>query len=188
MKFNGINKIHEGKFITRYDISYTTEQGHEKIYEMISRNHDLRTLEDLNNPDVEAVVLVVYDEKHERILLDREFRMAAGCFVYNFPAGLIDEGETPEEAAKRELYEETGLELLKVEDVIGESYSAIGFSNEKNLTIVCTAKGEIRRENESEFEEISSAWYTKEEIAELLKKHPFAGRSQAFCYMFSRQG
>ena len=115
MKFNGINKIHEGKFITRYDISYTTEQGHEKIYEMISRNHDLRTLEDLNNPDVEAVVLVVYDEKHERILLDKEFRMAAGCFVYNFPAGLIDEGETPEEAAKRELYEETGLELLKVE-------------------------------------------------------------------------
>lgn len=186
MKFNGIKKIIEGKFITRYDVSYTTEKGHEKVYEMISRNKDIKTLEDLNNPNIEAVVLVIFDEKHERLLLNKEFRLAPGCFVYNLPAGLIDAGETPEEAAKRELFEETGLELLSVEDVIGESYSAVGFSNEKNLTIVGTAKGEFRKENESEFEEISSAWYTKADIAELLKKYPFAGRSQAFCYMFCK--
>ena len=185
MKFNGMKKVHEGKFIARYDVSYTTEQGHEKIYEMISRNKDMHTLEDLNNPNVEAVVLVIFDEKHERLLLDKEFRLAPGCFVYNFPAGLIDPGETPEQAANRELYEETGLELVSVEDVIGESYSAVGFSNEKNLTIVGTARGEFRHDNESEFEEITSAWYTKAEITELLKKYPFAGRTQAFCYMFS---
>ena len=186
MKFNGIKKIHEGKFITRYDVSYTTEQGHEKVYEMISRNNDIHTLKDLNNPYIEAVVLVIFDEKHERLLLNKEFRLAPGCFVYNFPAGLIDRGETPEEAAKRELFEETGLELINVEDVIGESYSAVGFSNEKNLTIIGTAEGEFRKDNESEFEEISSAWYTKSEIATLLKEYPFAGRTQAFCYMFSK--
>ena len=185
MKFNGIRKIHEGRFITRYDVSYTTAKGHEKIYEMISRNRDIKTLEDLNNPSVEAVVLVMFDEKHERILLDREFRLATGCYVYNFPAGLIDPGETPEEAAGRELFEETGLKLLSVDDIIGESYSAVGFSNEKNLTIVGTAGGVLRKENDSEFEEIIPAWYTKKEVAELLKKYPFAGRTQAFCYMFS---
>ena len=186
MRFNGIKKVHEGRFIARYDVSYTTEQGHEKIYEMISRNKDMRTLHDLNNPNVEAVVLVMFDEKHERVLLDREFRLAAGCYVYNFPAGLIDAGETPEEAAKRELKEETGLTLIEVEDVIGESYSAVGFSNEKNLTIVGTARGDFRKDMESEYEEITSAWYTRAEIAELLKKYPFAGRTQAFCYMFSK--
>ena len=185
MKFNSIKKIHEGRFITRYDVSYTTEQGHEKIYEMISRNRNMQTLEDLNNPTVEAVVLVMFDGKHERILLDKEFRLAAGCYVYNFPAGLIDPGETLEQAARRELYEETGLELVNVEDIIGESYSAVGFSNEKNLTVVGTAKGEFRKDNDSEFEEITSAWYTKEEVAKLLKEYPFAGRTQAFCYMFS---
>ena len=186
MRFNGIKKVHEGRFITRYDISYTTEKGHEKVYEMISRNKDMHTLEDLNNPNIEAVVLVMYDESHERILLNKEFRLATGRYVYNFPAGLIDKGETPEEAAKRELHEETGLTLVSVEDVIGESYSAVGFSNEKNLTIVGTAKGEFRTDNDSEFEEISSAWYTKEEVAQLLRSHPFAGRTQAFCYLFSR--
>ena len=44
MKFNGVRKIHEGRFITRYDVSYTTAKGHEKIYEMISRNRDIKTL------------------------------------------------------------------------------------------------------------------------------------------------
>ncbi len=99
MRFNGIKKVHEGRFITRYDISYTTEKGHEKVYEMISRNKDMHTLEDLNNPNIEAVVLVMYDESHERILLNKEFRLATGRYVYNFPAGLIEKGETPEEAA-----------------------------------------------------------------------------------------
>ena len=40
------------------------------------------------------------------VLLQKEFRMATNNWVYNFPAGLIDEGETPEEAAIRELKEE----------------------------------------------------------------------------------
>ncbi|MCR5774568.1 MAG: NUDIX hydrolase [Lachnospiraceae bacterium] len=187
MKFNGVKKIHEGRFITRYDVSYVTGNGHEKIYEMISRNKNISTLDDLNNPRIDAVVLVMYDENHERLLLNKEFRLAAGVNVYNFPAGLIDPGETPEQAAQRELYEETGLELVKIEDIIGESYSAIGFSNEKNLTIVGVAKGEPRKDLDSEFEEISSAWYTKAEISGLLKKYPFAGRSQAFCYMFCKE-
>lgn len=186
MKFNSITKIHEGKFIARYDVSYTTAEGHEKIYEMISRNKDMHTIEDLNNPKIDAVVLVMFDEMHERMLLNKEFRLAAGCYVYNCPAGLIDPGESVEEAAKRELYEETGLELVSVEDIIGESYSAVGFSNEKNITIVGTARGEIRKDNDSEFEEISSAWYTRSEIDKLLKEYPFAGRTQAFCFCFSR--
>lgn len=186
MKFNSIKKIHEGRFITRYDVSYTTENGHEKIYEMISRRKDMLTLSDLNNPKIDAVVLVIFDEKHERVLINKEFRLAPGCFVYNFPAGLIDEGETYEEAAARELMEETGLTLVSVEDVIGESYSAVGFSNEKNLTVVGTARGELRKSNDSEFEEIVPGWYTKEEVAALLKEAPFAGRTQAFCYMFAK--
>ena len=78
-----------GRFITRYDVSYTTEQGHEKIYEMISRNNSIKTLEDLNNPAVEAVVLVMFDEKCERVLLNREFRLTPGCYVIRavFEAG-----------------------------------------------------------------------------------------------------
>ncbi len=186
MELKEIRKVHSGKFVDRYDVYYQTREGNEKIYEMISRNHNLKTLEDLNNPRVDAVVMAIFDEKRERIVLNREYRMAAAAWVYNFPAGLIDPGETPEEAARRELWEETGLELVSLDDIIGECYSAIGFSNEKNLAVVGTARGEFRPST-SEYEEIESGWYSKEEVRRLLKTECFAGRTQAFCYLWANQ-
>jgi len=44
----------------------------------------------------------------DEILLVRQFRPPAGRLMLEFPAGLIDPGETPEATAVRELYEETG--------------------------------------------------------------------------------
>ncbi len=187
MDLKKIEKVCEGKYITRYDLTYNTENNHLKVYEMISRNHDIKTKDDLNNGKVDAVVLIIHSVNGERILLNREYRLAAGEWVYNFPAGLIDEGETPDESAKRELKEETGLELICIDDHIGESYSAVGFSNEKNVCIVGKAKGNITK-SDSEYEEIKAAWYTKKEVKKLLSECIFAGRTQAYCYLWSRQG
>ena len=102
MKFQKIEKIQEGHFISRYDITYKTEDGKEKVYEMISRDKDIKTLQELNRHKTDAVVVIVEDEARERILLNKEYRMAVGGWVYNFPAGLIDPGETPEISAARE--------------------------------------------------------------------------------------
>ena len=186
MEFKSLKTVHSGKFITRYDLYYKTSDGQDKIYEMISRNGNMQTLTDVRNPLIDAVVLIMEDEAHERILVDREFRPAAGGWVYNFPAGLIDPGESVEEAARRELKEETGLDLVSIDDILFDSYSAIGFSNEKNRCIVGTASGSFH-ESSSVFEEISAAWYTKAEMREFLKKEPFAARTQAYCYMWSRE-
>ena len=111
--------------------------------------------------------------------------MAVGDYVYNFPAGLIDEGETAKIAAARELKEETGLELVSIEDTLYDSYSAIGFSNETNQVVIGKAEGTFA-ESTSSVEEIKAAWYTKEEVRGLLKNNRFAARTQAFCYMWSR--
>ena len=45
----------------------------------------------------------------------------------------------PEAAAARELREETGLALLRVERVFGRSYGSVGLSCESSLVLVCTA-------------------------------------------------
>lgn len=186
MEFQKIEKMQQGNFITRYDITYKTVDGKEKVYEMISRDKQIADYSGLTQHETDAVVLIMEDEERKRILLNREYRMAVGRFVYNFPAGLIDEGETPTMSAKRELKEETGLDLVQVLDVIPDSYSAVGFSNEKNQCIVGIAKGTFAP-SDSTLEEIDANWYTKEEVRELLKTEPFAARTQAYCYLWSRQ-
>ena len=184
MKFREIRKIHEGKFITRYDVDYITEEGHSKTYEMISRNRRMETLEDLQNKKPDSVVMILTDESGERILVSREYRMAMAQWIYNFPAGLIDPGETPEESARRELWEETGLTLTRIDDVLDNSYSAVGFSNERNVCVFGTAGGEFRRST-SDAEEIMPGWYTREEILTLLRTEAFAARTQAYCYAWA---
>lgn len=186
MKFRSIKKIHEGKFIHRYDITYETSDGGEKVYEMISRNPSLETLGDLQEREPDAVVLIMHDETGGKLLLNREFRMALGSWVYNFPAGLIDPGETPEESAARELREETGLDLVSIHDRMALSYSAVGFSNERNICLVGTASGTFQ-ESSSVVEEIRAGWYTREEVRHLLAEEIFAARTQAYCYLWSRQ-
>lgn len=185
MKFQKLEKVQESKFITRYDLTYETVDHQKKVYEMISRDRNISDFSELVNHAVDAVVLIMHDEKGEKVLLNREYRMAVGRFVYNFPAGLIDPGETPLESAGRELKEETGLDLLRVEDLIGESYSAVGFSNEKNVCVVGVAGGTFAKSS-STLEEIEAGWYTKEQVRKLLKTEPFAARTQAYCYMWSK--
>ena len=187
MKYQGIRKILEGKFITRYDVDYVTAEGHSKTYEIISRNKDIQTLEQLQNRQANAVVMILTDESGERILINREYRMAMAQWIYNFPAGLIDPGETPEESARRELWEETGLTLLRIDEVLDNSYSAIGFSNERNVCVFGKAAGTFRKST-SDAEEISPGWYTKEEIKKLLRTEPFAARTQAYRYAWAMKG
>ena len=184
MKYQGIRKIHEGKFITRYDVDYVTEEGYPKTYEIISRNRDLHTLEELQNKVPDSVILILTDESGERMLVSREYRMAIAQWIYDFPAGLIDPGETPEQSAKRELWEETGLTLTRIDDVLDNSYNAVGFANERSICVFGTAAGEFRKST-SDAEEIVPGWYTKEEMRALLRSEPFAARTQAYCYAWA---
>ena len=184
MIFKGLEKKEEGTFITRYDLTYETRDGQDKRYEIISRNRNIQSLDDLQNKQPNAVVMVLTDASGDRILVNREYRMAMAQWIYNFPAGLIDPGESPEESAKRELWEETGLRIVRIDDVLDNSYSAVGFSNERNICVFGVAEGGFHKST-SDVEEIIPGWYTKEEIKQLLRTEPFAARTQAYCYAWA---
>jgi len=61
-----------------------------------------------------AIVCVI--DKSGSFILVRQFRPNLGCYTIEFPAGAVDEGEAPFEAASREFLEETGMrcDLLQV--------------------------------------------------------------------------
>ena len=56
----------------------------------------------------QSVVLVPVPEPG-KLTLVRQYRYAVNAFLWELPAGGVDEGETPEEAARRECHEEIGL-------------------------------------------------------------------------------
>lgn len=186
MRYRGLRKVGGGRFITRYDISYETSEGKIKEYEAISRNPNLKDISDLRDSGAEAVVIIAHDVTGEKILINKEFRMAVGDYAYNFPAGLIDPGEDIEQAARRELWEETGLTLTSVIEKWPESYSAVGVMNEKAVVLICTAEGEFAPSTSAE-EEIEAMWFTKEQMRDLIRENKsFASRTQCYCALWSR--
>ena len=186
MRFKKLEKVHQGRFINRYDITYVMPSGKEKVYEIISRDPDMHEQADLWRRPFDAVALIITDESGEHLLLNREYRMGVAQYVYNFPAGLVEEGEDLIAAARRELFEETGLTLKEVTDVLPPSYSAPAFGNEKNAHVVGVAEGELRA-SDREVEDIKAAWFSKAQLRELLRTEPFAARTQVFCYEWSRE-
>ncbi len=77
---------------------------------------------------VGSVVLVPLDEAGN-VLFVRQYRHAAGLDLLELPAGTLDEGEAPEECARREIREETGMAARKIER-LGGFHLAPGYSTE----------------------------------------------------------
>lgn len=82
--------------------------------------------------------------------------------------------------------EETGLRLTKINDLLDNSYGAVGFSNERSICVFGTAEGTFRKST-SDAEEIIPGWFTRQEILDLLRQAPFAARTQAYCYAWANR-
>ena len=184
MKLKKIEKKEQGRFITRYDLTYETAIGTEKVYEIISRDRALVSQEQLFERPTDAVIMILCNEQKDKLLLLREFRLAVGEWIYNFPAGLLNAGESREEAARRELREECGLELCSIFTWLPDSYVAVGFSNERNACLFGEARGEISASDSAD-EEIEAAWYSKDEVRQLLQQGvPFEARTQMYAWLW----
>ena len=79
----------------------------------------------LVHPGAVAVLALADGE----VLLVRQFRGAIGAWTLEIPAGTLEPGEDPAEAAVREMVEETGYKPLRLEPLI-EFYPTPGVSNE----------------------------------------------------------
>ncbi len=78
-----------------------------------------------------AVILAVDDAQPEpRVLLEEQFRYAANDTLWEVPAGRVDPGESPLQAAQRELIEETGFTAKRWKPAF-EFYASPGFLDEK---------------------------------------------------------
>ncbi|HHY12506.1 MAG TPA: NUDIX hydrolase [Firmicutes bacterium] len=105
-----------------------------RVDTVLTRHGRETTREIVERPDTVSVVAI--DEKRN-ILLVRQYRYATGKYTVEIPAGTIDPGETPEQAARRELREETGYDCDNLIPV-HLYWPAIGYSTEKMTIFIAT--------------------------------------------------
>lgn len=76
------------------------------------------------------VPILVTEGQPNRLVLVKEFRVPVGDYVYGLPAGLLEPGENLEEAVRREMAEETGMEVIRFKRFSPPLYSSSGMTDE----------------------------------------------------------
>ncbi len=112
-----------------------------------------------------VVILPILGDK---IVLLRQYRVAVGDWLYELPAGVVEEGEDPSETAHRELVEETGYEAGKLVKLFG-MYLSPGYSNEFMHAYLATDLNYVGARPEYG-EEIRVEIYEAERILDMIGK------------------
>lgn len=97
------------------------------LEEVTLPNHVTVTLEVIHHPGAAAIVAV---DDTDGVTLIRQFRHAAGGFIWEIPAGTLHPGEPPVECAARELREETGVIAADLVS-LGSIVTTPGFCDER---------------------------------------------------------
>ena len=112
-----------------------------------------------------AVMMAV--DGRGRILLVRQYRLPARAMMWELPAGQLDPGENPLQAARRELVEETGYRARKWKKLLS-LYPSPGYVAEKMTVYVATdlIKGEAQP---MEDERIRCRWFAPRDLERMLR-------------------
>ena len=148
------------------------------------------------NPDtekgVDAVVIIAYVDNEDeplKMVVTKEFRPPIDDFEYGLPAGLIDDGETVLETVKRELKEETGLDVVKVLCDSPQIYSSAGMTDESVKMVFVVAEGKPTTDNVENDEIIEVMILDAEEVKHLISEgKKFGAKGWAIMDHFARTG
>ena len=121
----------------------------------------------LEYPDWVNVIAITKDGL---FVMERQYRHALGCTCYELPCGVMEEGESPLEAVKRELSEETGYGGGEWTELMTLSANP---STMTNLTHCFLATGveKMTDQHLDPTEELSVHLLTREEVLDLLRNN-----------------
>jgi ADP-ribose diphosphatase len=112
-----------------------------------------------------AVMMAVDDRR--RILLVRQYRLPAGTNLWELPAGRLDPGEKPLQAARRELVEETGYRARRWKKLVS-FFPSPGFVSEK-MTIFLATHLTAGRAQPMEDERIECRWFPAKQVEQMIR-------------------
>ncbi len=168
MKLHHLEKMTDFPFLNLFRAAYKDRKNNDKQWIFASRDraeHQLKA--PAESPD--AVVIVPYHTIEKKLVLIREFRFALGDYQYGFPAGLLDPGESVEAAGKRELFEETGLEVTEEMTVSPALFTSSGLTDESVSLFFVACDGKPSTAYNEASEDIEVVMVSQQEAGRLLE-------------------
>lgn len=174
-KIKSIKPLVSTNFVSLYDVEYKNKADKEKHW-MVSSRKSKDELEKiyLENKDdkIDAVVICAYHKTQKKLVLINQFRVPINKYIYELPAGLVDNNEDIETSVRRELKEETGLELIGINKIKSKDklYLSPGMTDESVAFVYCLCDGDISDEYQEEDEDIKAILISPEEAISILDK------------------
>ncbi len=188
-KYTNISKISDNKFLNLFHMHALTDAGRPFDYFFVSRRKEDKLK--LYTKDIQAEGVVIYPickEESDKIIMIRQYRYPLDDYLYELPAGLIDAGETPSEAAVREMKEETGMDFEVYED--GNAayrrpfFMGAGFTDESCNAVFGFASGAISRDDMEDTENIQVLIVDKQEAKRILAEEKVSIRAAYLLMQF----
>jgi ADP-ribose pyrophosphatase len=140
IKIKGAQKLTRQKWLNLFEVRFVDKNGEEKSWQTASREKEPKCVTGrFERPD--AVIIIGLYKPDHRLVITKEYRVPLGDFEYGFPAGLVDSGETVQEAACRELKEETGLNITRFIRIGPPIYSSAGMTDESVAMVYVECDG-----------------------------------------------
>lgn len=157
-----------------YTLTVEDRTGRVHPYYVASRaeSEDALKLRTQKNVADGVIMYAVHQGETEKLVLIRQYRYAIGGYVYELPAGLVDEGEDFRTTAVREMKEETGFEFVpeKYDDCYSEPYfTTVGMTDESCRTVFGKAYGEPSNAFLEANEDIEVCLVDREEAKRIVK-------------------
>lgn len=113
-----------------------------------------------------AVVLA--RDARGRVLMVRQYRVPAADYLWELPAGKVDDGETPMKAARRELKEETGFTARRWKKLVA-FWASPGFLRER-MNVYLAEDLRPGKKEPIEDERIEHRWFTVSELEDSIRR------------------
>jgi ADP-ribose pyrophosphatase len=140
IKIRSSHKLTAKRWLNLFEVRYVARTGVEKSWQIATRKEKPKCVTGrFQHPD--AVVIVPFHTSENKLVLLREYRVPLNDYEYGFPAGLIDKGESVEQATRRELMEETGLTISRFNRISPPIYSSAGMTDESVAMVYVECQG-----------------------------------------------